>query len=778
VSEDSSSLAAVGSSPPRRDGFDKVTGRARYLDDLRFPGQLWGRTIRSTVPRGRLQSITFDPSFDWTGITTVTAKDIPGENVINLIVDDQPCLVEREIRHAEEPLALLACEDRERLEEAMRHVQVEVEALPAVLDPLASATVFKEYLIEHGEGASSEAKAAARARVFASAHRVIAGRYAVGHQEQMYIEPNAVCAVPRGDGGVVLHGSLQCPFYVHRALQRLLKLPEEKIAVLQAVTGGGFGGKEDYPSIVASHAALLALKAKRPVKMIYQRDEDVAATTKRHPAILHYSTAVAEDGTFLACEIDVVMDGGAYVTLSPVVASRGVLHAAGAYRWPHARIACRVVQTNTPPNGAFRGFGVPQTMFGIEAHVERIAAALRIDPLELRRKNCFVLGDLTPTGQELKWSVSAREALDEAARMCGWEERRARFEAEAKRSPGARKRKGLGISLAHHGAGFTGSGEVKLRPRAGVELIPGGVRVLSIATDIGQGTITIFSQMAAEPLGLPLACIEVAPPDSSKMPDSGPTVASRTTMVVGGTIARAAQQLALALAAYCGGRHAAAPEEIECRAGVYFAGDRELESFDSLSRAWLAERGPLQIIELYKHPEGIAFDDQAYTGEAYPCFAWAGTAVELTVDQDTYEVTLDKVWCTADVGRAIHPVLAAGQVEGGTVQALGYALLEELLWKDGRIANTRMQNYLIPTALDAPPLETALLENPYPFGPFGAKGLGELPMDGPAPAVLAAVLHATGALVPELPISPERLMRACDALPAATPAALHNGGRS
>ena len=763
---------AVGRSPPRTDGHDKVTGRAKYLDDLTFPGQLWGRTVRSTVARGKLKSVTFDPSFDWTGITRVTAADIPGENVINLIVDDQPCLVQGEVRHAEEPIALLACDDRERLEEALKHVQVVVEPLPALLDPLASEHVFKAYLIEHGEGEGSAAKTAARAAVFAGAHKVVEGTYVVRHQEQMYIEPNAVCAIPRGDGGVVLHGSMQCPFYVHRALQRLLALSEDKIAVLQAVTGGGFGGKEDYPSMIAGHAALLALKSGRPVKMIYQRDEDVAATTKRHPAVMRYRTAVAADGTFLACEIDVVMDGGAYVTLSPVVASRGVLHAAGAYRWPHARIACRVVQTNTPPNGAFRGFGVPQTMFGVEAHVEKTALLLGLDPLALRKKNAFVLGDVTPTGQVLKWSVSAQESLDAVAELCKWDETRARFDAEAKANPGAQKRKGLGISLAHHGAGFTGSGEVKLKPRAGVELLPGGVRVLAISTDIGQGTITIFSQMAAEPLGLPLGLVEVAQPDTSKMPDSGPTVASRTTMVVGGTIAKAAQQLALALSTYCAGRHGVAAELVRCEGGVYFAGDKRLESFDALSRAWLEERGPLQIIELYTHPAGIHFDDQTYTGEAYPCFAWAATAVELTVDVDTFEVTLDKVWASADVGRAIHPVLAAGQVEGGTVQALGYALLEEVLWRDGRIVNTRMQNYLIPTALDAPPMETVLLENPYPAGPWGAKGLGELPMDGPAPAVLAGILHATGALVPELPITPERLMKMCDANAAARAAQL------
>lgn len=744
---------AVGTSPPRTDGHAKVTGRAKYLDDLTFPGQLWGRTVRSTVPRGRVRSITFDSAFDWTGIVRVTAADIPGENLVALIVDDQPALVADEIRHAEEPIVLLACDDRERLERALKHVRVEVEPLPAVLDPLRSETVFKAYHIAH--------HADGLAAAFAGAAHVVEGTYTVRHQEQMYIEPQGVCAVPRPDGGVTLYGSMQCPFYILKALKRLLAVGEDKLAVIQAVTGGGFGGKEDYPSMLASHAALLARKAGRPVKMVYKRDEDVAATTKRHPAVVTLRSALAADGTMLALEAGIVMDGGAYVTLSPVVASRGVLHAGGAYRWPHARIDCKVVQTHTPPNGAFRGFGVPQTMFAIEAHVEKMAAALGMDPLALRRKNALRLGDVLPTGQVLKWSVSARECLDAAAELSGYAQKRRAFAEEARR-PDARTRRGIAISLAHHGAGFTGSGEVWLKSRAAVELTPSGARVLAGSTDIGQGASTVFAQMAADALGIPSAQVEVAQPDTSRVPDSGPTVASRTTMVVGGNISKAAAALHRALAASVAARHGLAAEAVACQGGLFRAGARELEGWAAAAGRHLAEHGPLKMVEQYAHPPGIAFDDATYSGDAYPCYAWAATAVELTVDLDTCEVKVDHVATASDVGRAIHPVLAAGQVEGGTVQALGYALLEEHLWKDGRILNTRMQNYVIPTALDAPPLQTLLVENPYPHGPYGAKGLGELPMDGPAPAVIGAIFHATGAFVPELPATPERILAALD----------------
>ncbi len=747
----------VGQSPPRLDGLDKLLGRARYLDDLTFEGQLWGRTVRSTVAHARIVLIDFDPSYDWSGVTRVTARDIPGENVVQLIDDDQPCLAWDVIRHFDEPVALLACADREKLEEALRHVRVEVEPLPAVLDPAASTQVFKHYRYEREAGRLAEA--------FARAHRVVEGSYRVRHQEQLYLEPNAVCAVPRADGGILLHGSMQCPFYVQRALKRLLALDDERVAVVQTVTGGGFGGKEEYPSMIACHAALLARAAGRPVKIVYGRGEDLASTTKRHPGVVSHRTAVAADGTLLGGEIDVLFDGGAYSTLSPVVLSRGAIHAPGAYRWPACRVDARAVATNTPPNGAFRGFGAPQTLFAVELHMDRIARELGLDPLDLRRRNALRPGDRTATGQELRESVSALEVLEAVAERSGWASGRAQPKGDGP------KRRGLGLSLVLHGAGFTGSGEVKLKARAGVELTPTGCRVLAASTEIGQGTITIFAQLVADALGLPLGAIEVAAPDTSRVPDSGPTVASRTCMVVGGTLEGAARALHRRLAAYAAEVYGGDAERIACVGGTFREGARAIATFEEVARRQLADRGPLVIVEQYSHPPGIEWDDDEFRGDAYPVYAWAATAVEVEVDLDSYETRVLRVVTAQDVGKAIHPLLCVGQIEGGTVQALGYALMEEVVHRDGRVANDRLQSYLIPTALDAPPIETILVENRYPHGPRGAKGVGELPMDGPAPAVAAAVLDATGALVPELPITPDRL-RAALKLGAAPTASL------
>ena len=507
--------------------------------------------------------------------------------------------------------------------------------------------------------------------------------------------------------------------------------------------------------MIAGHAALLARKANKPVKIVYTRDEDLAATTKRHPAIVKHRTAVAEDGRLLAAEIDIVMDGGAYCTLSPVVLSRGLIHAAGPYRWPACHITAKVVHTNTPPNGAFRGFGAPQTLFAVEAHMERIAKTLGLDSVELRRRNALRVGDVTSTGQLLKESVSALDCLDKAVAASDYTRKRAAYANGT-----GQKRKGIGLSLVLHGAGFTGSGEVKLKAKAGVELTPTGVTVLAASTEIGQGTNTIFAQMAADAIGLPLEAVTVAVPDTSKVPDSGPTVASRTAMVVGGTVTKAARGLERAMAGFVGEVHGLGADTIHCKQGIFYADKRGLGTWAAFAKRYLETRGPMKMIEQYSHPEGIIWDDEKYIGDAYPVYAWAANVVELEIDLDTYETTVLDVVTVNDVGRALHPVLCEGQVEGGLIQALGYALLEEVVYKDGRVMNNRLQNYIIPTSLDAPPIKTVLVENPYSAGPYGAKGVGELPMDGPGPAVVSAVMNATGAFIPELPVTPERLMRA------------------
>jgi CO/xanthine dehydrogenase Mo-binding subunit len=703
---------AVGRNVLRKEGLEKVTGRARYIDDIAFPDMLHARTVRSTIMCGTIEKIALD--FDTTGFTIVDYRDIPGRNVVALIDDDQPCLAENAIRHAAEPILLLAHADREGLFAAK--VDVAYRQTAPQLDPESSTVDFKKIAIDKGDVT----------RGLARADRVIEGEYRTGHQEQLYIETNGMIAVPEPNGGISVYGSMQCPYYVHRALKVLLALPDDKVRVVQTETGGGFGGKEEYPSMIAAHAALLARKSGRPVKLIYDRVEDLVATTKRHPSIVRHRTGVTRDGRLVAMDVDVVLDGGAYATLSAVVLSRGVIHASGPYRCDNIRIRGRAAMTNTPPNGAFRGFGAPQTQFAIEVHMDRIAAELGLDPVRVREINALRPGDTTATGQRLGSDCSALAVLRAAVRKSGFRQRRRAIEAASRRDP--RTRRGIGLSLFFHGSGFTGGGEVKLASKAALALTDRGVRVLVGSTEIGQGTRTMHAQIVADAMGIPYDAVEVNAADTSEVPDSGPTVASRTCMIVGRILQRCA-------------------EEMRARLG-------------GLSpREYLRRHGPLVITREYERPGTMRWSDETYQGDAYGSYGWACDIVEVDVDADTYEAKPVSLTSVHEIGKAIHPTLAIGQIEGGSAQGLGYALLEEVVMRDGRMANAQLTNYIIPTPLDTPPMDVTILENPYADGPFGAKGVGEMPIDGPAPAVINALRHA-GFDLRRIPATPERIMEA------------------
>ena len=728
-------VPAIGRAIPRRDGRAKVTGQARYIDDLTLPGMLHGVTVRSTVPRGVIRRITYGDGIPWHEFTIVTASDIPGKNVVALILEDQPYLAADRINHPEEPILLLAHPDKHLLEEARRRVLIEVEPLEPVLsidDALAgdrviwgADNIFKSYLVSRGDVEAAFVEGAA----------IVEGEYETGAQEQLYIEPNGMLAIADDERGITVWGSMQCPYYVHKALAGLFAVPLEKIRVVQMETGGGFGGKEEYPSVIAGHAALLAWKSGRPVKLIYDRAEDMAATTKRHPSRTKHRTAVAPDGTLLAMDIEFIVDGGAYCTLSPVVLSRGTIHAAGPYYCPNIRIHGRAVATNVPPHGAFRGFGAPQSIFALERHMDRVASVVGLQPEELRRRNFIRDGQASAVGQVISDGVDMDGVLGRALDLSAFVEKRERFAVQNLR-PGARTRKGIGLATFMHGAGFTGSGEDHLASIVSVEATADGrVRVLSASTEIGQGTVTIFSQIAADALDLDPDDIDIVQPDTAVVPNSGPTVASRTCMVVGHLVESACRNL---------------------RAAVSAAGYAHGDLRDGI-RAYVAEHGMLRASAQYEPRAGARWDDDKYEGDAYGSYAWAAYVAEVTVDLRTFEITVDDFVAVQEVGRVIHPVLATGQIEGGVAQAIGWALYEDVVWREGRMANAQMTNYIMPTSVDLPPIRVYFEEVPYKNGPGGAKGIGELPMDGPAPAIANAVANATGVDVRRIPLTPEAL---------------------
>jgi CO/xanthine dehydrogenase Mo-binding subunit len=734
----------IGVPVPRKEGRAKVAGQARYVDDLSFDGMIYGATVRSPAPRGRIQAIRFEPGIPWQEFTIVRASDIPGANHIALLAGDQPCLADSLVNHPEEPVLLLAHPDRYLLERARPAVTIDIEPLPAVFSIEESLrgdviiwgedNIFKQFRVEKGEVDSA----------WDRADLIVEGEYSTGAQEQLYIEPNGMIAIAGADSGVTVWGSMQCPYYVHKALKTVFGLSDDKVRVIQTETGGAFGGKEEYPSIIAAHAALLAWKSGRPVKIIYDRAEDMAATTKRHPSRTRHRTAVSREGRLLAMEIDFVIDGGAYTTLSPVVLSRGTIHAAGPYACPNVRITSRAVATNTPPHGAFRGFGAPQSIFALERHLDKVAAAVGLEPDEFRRRNFIRPGLATATGQVIREEVDLAALLDRALRESGYTAKREQF---ARENPSRRLKHGVGLAAFFHGAGFTGSGERYLASQVGVEATADGkVRVLASSTEFGQGTSTILAQIAATALGLPYEWVDVAQPDTGEVPNSGPTVASRTCMIVGKLVESAALGIRQTLS----------------NSGL-LAGGYSPEEFARACAAYIRQHGPLRSYSQYQAPPGVYWDDEKYQGDAYGAYAWAVYVAEVSVDILTGETRVEDFTAVQEVGHVINPVLATGQIEGGVAQGIGYALYEKVAWHNGRMANSQMTNYIIPTAADVPPIRVSFEERPYPYGPLGAKGIGELPIDGPAPAIVNAIENATGISLSSLPATPEVLLAALEA---------------
>ncbi len=738
----------VGSSPIRKEGLAKVTGRAQYVDDITLPGMWYGATVRSTIARGRITSITFDPAIDWSQFTIVTATDIPGENTIVHLTRDHPCLAAEYINHPAEPILLLAHPDKNVLHAAAEAVHITYEELPGVFtiedselgaagdeskiiwrgdDPKHhSPNTFKTFLMQKGDDPLPDAELE---KIFAAADFVVEGEYRTGAQEQLYIENNGVIAEAhlKPDGtldSVTVSGSMQCPYYLVHALELVFNLPAEKCRVIQTETGGAFGGKEDFPSVIGSHAALLALKSGHPVKICYDRAEDLIGTTKRHPSRTRHRTAVSKDGKLLAGEIAVALDGGAYATLSPVVLSRATIHAAGPYHWPHLTVRAKAMATNIAPHGAFRGFGAPQSLFALERHMDKIAHTIGLSPEEFRRRNFLSTGMHTATGQHLSDPVDMDGLLTRALAESNYHAKRAEFD---RTNPTSTIKRGIAFAAFMHGSGFTGSGERRLNSLVKIDLTPEGrPRILVSSTEFGQGTNTILSQVCAQTLRIPYEEVLVAQPDTSIVPNSGPTVASRTAMIVGKLVERASESLLTTLIAN-GLRDEYTPAE-----------------FKHAALAYLHQRGELVAEARYEAPGNIFWDDDQYKGDAYPTYAWAVYVAEVTVDTTTYIAEVKDFHALQEVGKVIHPVLAKGQIEGGVAQGIGYALYEKCVYVDGLMSNNQMTNYIMPTSADLPPIHVYFEETPSIHGPGGAKGIGELPMDGPAPAILNAIEHATG----------------------------------
>ena len=740
----------IGTAVLRPDAIDKVRGEARFVDDLAFPGMLHAAVIRSTVPHAKickldLKSISKHPRV----ICTLTANEIPGANVVHVIYDDQPALADKVVRYVGEPIALLAAEDRTSANQAMRLATINYEELPAVFDSLKALqldapvvavpaatekapNLFNAMHIRKGNVA----------RGFAQADIIVEGEYHTGYQEHAYLETQGAIAVPESNGAMAIYGTMQCPFYVQAAVAKVLGLPLSKVRVIQTATGGAFGGKEDVPSLVACLAALLAWKVRRPVKLVLDRREDILTTSKRHPSIVRYKSGAKKDGTLTAIEVDFVYNAGAYQTLSSAVLWRGIIHASGPYRVPHVKVEGRSVATNTVPCGAFRGFGSPQVIFAHESQMDLLADRLKIDRLEIRHRNALKTNDETATKQRLGESVGVAETIEKAGKLAHWKERLQRVETFNAASRD--RRRGLGISSVMYGVGLGGKAPFLDKAGAYMKLEADGSIGIAVGTvEMGQGLTTALTQIASEALSVPFDRIHLAPVDSSRVPDSGPTVASRGTMMSGLAILDAAAKL---------------KERIHPVAKDLHIPKNEISSrLKEIAQAfWIRNLDP--AVEGWAKGAPVDWDEETGLGNAYFVYSYATHIAQVEVDLTTGEASVEDFVAVHDSGRIVNQQLASGQVEGGIVQGLGFALMEEIPQKDGHLMTTGFTTYRIPTIRDiAADTKVAFVEALYPAGPFGAKGLGEVPLMAAHTAVSRAVAQALGAAVNAYPLSLEQV---------------------
>jgi len=697
----------IGTPAGRVDAVDKISGHATYIADLKVEGMLHCKTLRSIKSRARITSIAIPELPE--GYWIVDHRDVPGVNRVKMIVDDQPFFAEEEVHYIGEPILLVVGPDREEIDLILSTIHVEHEDVDPVFtidgaDALGAEYVYVKYTIKKGKPE----------KAFTEAVEVFQGEYKSGYQEHIYMEPQGVMGLYE-NGRVTVYGSMQCPYYVKNALVQGLGWNENRVRVVQTTTGGAFGGKEDYPSIIAGHVAFAALKTGRPVRLLFDRNEDVLCTTKRHPSVIRIRSALNSRKRITGMEVDIRLEGGAYEGLSSVVLQRAMFASTGVYRIDNVKVSGKVLRTNSVPTGAFRGFGGPQAIFAVEMHMHSLAEHLREDPVDFKKKHLLKTGGSTVTGGKLRERVLMPEIIDRVLDMSGY-----RKKVQAFHSKSDSKHRGIGISLFYHGCAFTGSGEkdkikakVKLR-----KLKDGCVEILVSNVEFGQGTMTSLRKIVARTLDIPLSSIVYENPDTDRVPDSGPTVASRTVMIVGGLLERAAREL----------------------------------------KARWHTSNELEILTRYEQPDYIEWDQETFSGDAYPVYSWGANVVEVEIDPITFAVEVRGVWGVYDVGRAIDERILRGQIEGGVMQGLGYATVEVMNSREGALLQSSLTDYAIPTSLDFPRMEIELMENPFVYGPYGAKCAGELPFVGAAPALAAAVQCALGIPVRSIPVIPESLL--------------------
>ena len=704
----------IGDRIVRVDAVQKARGEAVYVCDMTLPDMQYAYMVRSTIARGRIKAIHVPELPE--GYYFISAKDIPaqGKNELWMIAKDWRCFAEDYVLYVGETIGLVVGPDRSVLKRIKAQIKIDYEEqTPAVtiddgihcvggpMFPEKNSNVMCELFCEKGRPMDE---------VFAEADEVFEETIETPYQEHVHLETNSAIA-DMEDGKFGFYASAQCPFYIRKSIAGLLDIPYDDIIVRQCTTGGAFGGKEHFPDVLCGALLVAENKIRKPIKMVFDREEDTQFSVKRHPSKCIYKTAV-KDGKITGVYGHIYYNCGAYLSSSYVVLQRGVFHGNGVYTFDNTYLKGEGIGTNMFPSCAFRGFGAPQTLFAIETHLDHLAHHLGVDPLEFKMQYLAKKGDETTTNGHIIEEVKLPEMLDVITRESDYWRKAKEYK------PGCGR--GIGIALYNHGGAFTGNGEQTII-KAHARLVKTGDRV-SIqvgSTEMGQGFKTSLRKICAATLGVSIDQIEYLDPDTSKVVDSGPTAASRSTMVVGRLVERAAQEM---------------------------------------KERW--SEGDFTTEVEYEHPDGYPWDQATFRGDAYLGYGWGVACVEVEVDKLTNEVKTLGVWSSHEIGKAIDELIVHGQINGGILQSLGYGSMEKLEVKGGRFKQKSMSDYVIPTSMDFPKQFYHIQENPYPWGPYGAKGMGELVFNGASAAYVDAVERALNTRFTSIPIPPEAIEEA------------------
>ena len=743
----------------RIDAYEKVTGKAKFSADLSFSNMLYAKVLRSKYPHARIKKIDIKNALACPGVKAViTAKDIPN-NKFGVIIQNQQVLAKDYALYIGDGIAVVAADTKETAEKALEFIDVEYEELPGIFD-LKEATK-KNSLLVHPELKNNQVvhhllRKGEIKKGFAQAEVILEREYETQFIEHSYIEPEAVIAVPYEENSLVtIYGSMQNPFSCRNAVASVLKVNLNQVRMIQNHIGGSFGGKDEVMSAMAARASVLALKTNRPVKMVNSRVESILESYKRHPYKMKYKVGATKEGKLVAMEIECIADSGAYACQTPFVTWRSVVQATGPYELPNVKTDTYGYYTNNVYTGAMRGYGSPQIIFAQESLMDELAEKLKMSPIDIRLKNIYHNNSITASGQKLdNHQVSLEEVITKAVKASDYQDKY----IEYSKPQLSDKKRGIGMAISFRGCSLgaeaiDAAGAIIAIQNDGTILITSGL------AENGQGLKTVFSQIAAEELGVNMARINYMELDTSVSPESGATVASRSTLLGGNAVKRAAQQLKEILIKLIADKYKfKASNLIFKNDNIYDKNEnKKIISFNGAVNLANQEGIFLSAYGWYKAPD-ISWNEKTGQGKPYFTYVYGCQIAEVEVDTATGQVEVLKMTAAHDVGRAINIATLKGQIYGGVVMGMSYGLMEELEINKGYIKNTNFDEYLIPTIKDIPEINPIIIENPDPSGPYGAKSIGEPTLELGAAAIANAVAQATGKRIRHLPLNLERVL--------------------